>query len=95
MIFDSLNLSSFSKFKIFLRVLIPLIVLGLPVSSGFAATLSVSKTADTSDGTCDADCSLREAITAAIAGDTITFAIAGTITLGGTQLTINKDLTIR
>ncbi|MBT8110118.1 MAG: right-handed parallel beta-helix repeat-containing protein [Gammaproteobacteria bacterium] len=30
-----------------------------------AATFTVTKTADTNDGTCDADCSLREAITAA------------------------------
>jgi len=30
-----------------------------------AATFTVSKTADTNDGTCDADCSLREAILAA------------------------------
>ena len=48
--------------------------------------LVVSKTADTNDGTCNADCSLREAITAANAAgsaDTITFAAGanGTITL--------------
>lgn len=30
-----------------------------------AATFTVSKTADTADGTCNSDCSLREAITAA------------------------------
>src|SRR4029077_19400494 len=30
-----------------------------------AATFAVTKAADTNDGTCDADCSLREAITAA------------------------------
>ena len=28
----------------------------------YAATFTVTKTADTADGTCDADCSLREAI---------------------------------
>jgi CSLREA domain-containing protein len=41
----------------------------------YAAALAVSKTADTSDGACDADCSLREAIVAANAApgaDTIT-----------------------
>jgi CSLREA domain-containing protein len=47
----------------------------------------VTKTADTSDGTCDADCSLREAITAAnanagvdtvsIPAGTYTFTLAG------------------
>src|SRR3990167_3557631 len=48
-------------------------------SSGInAATYTVTKTADTSDGTCDADCSLREAIVAANANagaDTIPFNI--------------------
>ncbi|MEM7034477.1 MAG: Calx-beta domain-containing protein [Chloroflexota bacterium] len=55
---------------------------GVPVAH--AATFTVTKTADTADGTCDADCSLREAITAAASGDTIIFdpSLAGqTITL--------------
>ena len=38
-----------------------------------AATLVVTKTADTNDGICDTDCSLREAVTAAAVGDTIVF----------------------
>ncbi len=69
-----------------------------------AATLTVTKIADTNDGACTAaDCSLREAITAAAAGDTIAFASPlfdspQTITLsdasGFQQLTINKNLTI-
>ena len=61
-----------------------------------AATLIVTNTADTNDGVCDADCSLREAIVAAASNDTIVFASAlsgQTITLGST-LTINKNLTI-
>jgi CSLREA domain-containing protein len=58
-----------------------------------ANTLIVNKTADTNDGICDADCSLREAITAAnstVAPDTITFALppSSTIVLSGTQLPI-------
>lgn len=53
-----------------------------------AATFTVTKTADTNDGTCDADCSLREAVIAANANpgpDTITVP-AGTylLTLPGT-----------
>lgn len=45
-----------------------------------AATLTVTKTADTADGVCDADCSLREAINAAVSGDTVSVP-AGTYTL--------------
>lgn len=63
---------------------------------GAAATLVVTTSADTNDGVCDTDCSLREAIAAAGSGDTITFAddLSGqTITLDST-LTIAKDLTI-
>ena len=48
-----------------------------------AATFTVTKTADTNDGFCDADCSLREAIIATNAlpgADTITVP-AGTYTL--------------
>src|SRR2546422_522407 len=51
--------------------------------SASAATFTVTKTADTADGTCDTDCSLREAISAANAAagsDTITLP-AGTYTL--------------
>jgi CSLREA domain-containing protein len=58
----------------------------------------VTTTADTDDGLCDADCSLREAITTANTtpgSDTITFLVTGTITLNGNQLpTITDTLTI-
>ena len=37
----------------------------LPVEFASATTFAVTKTADTQDGTCDADCSLREAVIAA------------------------------
>ena len=39
--------------------------LGLVAAPAHSATFSVSKTNDTNDGTCNADCSLREAIVAA------------------------------
>ena len=59
-----------------------------------AATFTVSKTADTNDGTCDSDCSLREAIAAATSGDTVDIP-AGTYTLTlGSELVINKDLSL-
>jgi CSLREA domain-containing protein len=64
----------------------------------------VTKTTDTNDGTCDADCSLREAIVAAnatVANDEIYFALPlfgapQTITLSGTEIVIanNGSLTI-
>lgn len=54
----------------------------LTVSWATAATWTVTKTADTDDGTCDTDCSLREAIKATNNNDTITFdAGLGTIKL--------------
>jgi CSLREA domain-containing protein len=56
---------------------------------------TVTKLADTNDGACDADCSLREALAAAAPDDTIGFApgLTGTITLGST-LTISRNATI-
>ena len=57
-------------------------------------TLRVGKTDDTNDGVCDIDCSLREAIAAAKSGDTIDIP-AGTYTLSlGSELAINRDLTL-
>ncbi len=47
-----------------LRCLLILVLIFLPASP-FATTFPVTKTADTNDGTCDPDCSLREAIDAA------------------------------
>ena len=68
-----------------------------PVQTVRAATLTVTKTADTDDGVCDADCSLREAIANASPGDTITFAsgLSGqTITLSLGPLYILQNLAI-
>ncbi len=56
----------------------------------------VSKLADTNDGLCDADCSLREALTATVPGDTITFnsvLSGGTIHLAST-LILSRNVTI-
>lgn len=60
---------------------------------------TVTKVADTNDGVCDADCSLREAIAVAAAGDQVVFAsplfdTPRAIVLNGTQLTIDKTLAI-
>jgi fibronectin-binding autotransporter adhesin len=64
-----------------------------------AATFTVTKTADTNDGVCDADCSLREAIAVAnivstsdeIAFDAVVFGTTQTITLSGTELSIANN----
>ncbi len=54
--------------KLPLLVLLALGLLLLLLAQGqpaVAVTFGVTKTADTNNGTCDADCSLREAISAA------------------------------
>src|SRR6476660_4175337 len=58
-----------------------LIILSLAIGAN-AATFTVTKTADTADGACNADCSLREAITAAnaLAGADVIVLPAGTYT---------------
>src|SRR5688572_30845065 len=61
-------------------------------------TWTVTKTADTNDGACDADCSLREAIDVAASGDTIDFdpslGVSYTEIVLTSNLVIDKDLTI-
>lgn len=78
-------------------VLLTLAFLAAGIDS-YAATLVVTKTADTADGICDADCSLREAVAAAASGDTIVFSPLfnepQTITLIIGQIAIARDLTI-
>ncbi len=69
--------------------------------AAFSATYTVTKIADTNDGACDADCSLREAVAAAVAtadNDTIQFSAlfnqAQTIVLSGTDIIINSNGTL-
>lgn len=89
-----------SEFAKIFAVLLCVICFGLPAS---ATVYTVTKTADTNDGTCDADCSLREAVAAANASadnDSIEFSglfgSAQTITLAGGELVVanNGSLTI-
>src|SRR5215216_3619863 len=57
---------------------------------------TVTKTADTNDGICNEDCSLREAVFAAASGDTIFFAssLAGQIIPLTSQINLDKNLTM-
>lgn len=75
----------------FARIFTGLVFVFLLTSTVFAATFTVTKTADSNDGTCDADCSLREAITAAnnAAGDDI---VAFDAMVFGTAQTVNVTL---
>ncbi|HLO32553.1 MAG TPA: choice-of-anchor Q domain-containing protein [Anaerolineales bacterium] len=59
-------------------------------------TLVVTKTTDTNDGVCDPDCSLREAIAVAVAGDTVIFdaSLAGQIISLTSEISIDKNLLI-
>jgi CSLREA domain-containing protein len=81
------------------------ICLGFLLAQGaHAAVYTVTKTADSNDGACDADCSLREAVAAANLtpdNDVIEFSPAFlgafqtlTLSLGGIVLSNNGSLTI-
>src|SRR5215203_4240841 len=57
----------------------------------------VTKSANSNDGACNADCSLREAVAAADSGDTVVFSgnlIGQTFTLGGSRIVVAKRITI-
>ena len=68
-------------------------------TSANAATIVVTQTTDTNDGICDANCSLREAVSASSNGDVIVFSplfnSPQTITLTAGQINIaSKDINI-
>jgi CSLREA domain-containing protein len=66
-----------------------------PRLTQLAASPVVNSLADPGTGTCDdTECTLREAIAFASSGATITFSVAGTITLSGSQLSIARSMTI-
>jgi len=66
----------------------------IPIYFRQSSPFYVTKTYDTLDGVCDDDCSIREALEAAEAGDTI-FIPSGTYTLTiNAELSIDKELTL-
>jgi CSLREA domain-containing protein len=66
------------------------------VPNANGAQITVNSRNDPGDGICNvSECTLREAIDAANPGDQILFRrVSGTITLDGSSLVIDKDLTI-
>ena len=67
------------------------------VATADAANWTVTKSSNSNDGACNADCSLREAVAAADSGDTVVFnsnLVGQTFTLGGSQIVITKRITI-
>jgi len=77
-------------------ILFMLIVFGVVTPNhAQAAMLTVNTLIDENDGSCsDGDCSLRDAIQVAAAGDTINFSVTGTILLNLGRLNIAKNLSI-
>lgn len=72
-------------------------VLFIGAGAANAATWTVTKSINSSDNVCDADCSLREAVFVADSGDTVVFdsdLIGQNITLGGSEIVITKRITI-
>ncbi len=86
----------------FVKILMVFVFVFVTAQMTFAATFTVSKIADTNDGVCDADCSFREAITAAVnaAGDDIVafngtvFGSSQTIVLSLGEIIINASGTL-
>ncbi|MEZ5307775.1 MAG: carboxypeptidase-like regulatory domain-containing protein [Pyrinomonadaceae bacterium] len=82
-----------------IRFLGSIVFVFIAATLAFADTFTVSKIADTADGVCDSDCSLREAVTAAAAtggDDTIVFDAsvfntAQTITLNAGEMLIGAS----
>jgi len=82
----------------FMRIFLGFCFVFCLAQTTFSATYTVTKIADTNDGMCNADCSLREAIAAANASadndaiefSTTLFSTAQIIVLSGTDLIISK-----
>jgi len=78
-----------------LSLILALLILN-PGTSVLAASREVTKTADTDDGVCNSDCSLREAVDVAGSGDVITFdpSLSGDTILLTSTINIAESITI-
>lgn len=66
------------------------------VNAGTADTIIVDTLVDENDGSCtDGDCSLRDALDAAGAGDTVSLNVTGTLTLTQGEITVDKNVTLQ
>jgi hypothetical protein len=77
-----------------LGIIIGVTVYLIPPRVARAANITVNDTGDAGPGNCTSTCTLRDAITVAAPGDTISFSVTGTITLTAGQLSISKNLTV-
>jgi len=87
---SSISIRNHSNQYPFVRRLVALcvVLLSAVATSGLAATITVTNTADNGAGT------LRAALASATNGDTINFSITGAITLTSGELLVNKSVTI-
>ncbi|MDQ4122784.1 MAG: carboxypeptidase-like regulatory domain-containing protein [Acidobacteriota bacterium] len=72
-------------------------ILFICATTANAVTWTVTKSTNSNDSVCDADCSLREAVFNADSGDTVVFSsnlVGQTISLGGSHIVITKRITI-
>ncbi len=72
-------------------------ILIIGAATANAATWTVTKSTNSNDNVCDADCSLREAVFKADSGDTVVFSpnlVGQTITLGGSEIVITRGIII-
>ena len=76
-------------------LILAILAMFLGVDTVHAATITVDTLIDENDHSCsDGDCSLRDAVESSSAGDVINFSVSGIITLSGTHLLIDNDLSI-
>ena len=96
---STVNLKLSDNFKLLIHRAVFLLFLAVGTITVHGATFVVTKTADTNDGVCDADCSLREALATvnATAGDDhivfsgTVFNTGQTITLSGGLLNVTNN----